>query len=1131
MQLDENGVPFYRSMRKTEENTPQTTEGDIAPEKPAVQRSGQTESRIGEMYPEDGSLSESGNNQGLNRMAYAMGLADIFVRMQYLSGLEDAQILPASAWETGDSPAGRVRLFHITELTYDGQENILDKLGAIFGAISRFDATAVYILRHDGYRAEVYMGTACENQGELGMIFQTLKKFMKGNFPGCRTRQLRVRENEKLLKEIFDPPQLAVASVSATASVRNGGGVYLQGLEKLVDAMRENPFSLVVLASAASIHTITAMRAGLESLYTQLTPFHRPQQTVSRSESVGITNTIGETISRSVTLTTGTSASHTDTSGTSQSRNISRENDQGYHKKEVAVQLAAIGGMAMAGGLAGGLAGALGSVPGGALAGNSFLKMMGIKAENESEGSSAHEDSSDTRGTSESRAEGDTRGTSESRAQNVGVGNTRGVQYAFENKAVSEILEAIEQRLARLRSCGGGGAFQCAAYVLAADQATARMGASMYASLLKGDMEASDITYLNVWQDPDKVRLLTGYLTRMMHPVFCLPDQMERIPRVTAAVLATSGELPVYFAWPRKPVPGLDVETHAEFARDIPGRKISGMSIPVGYLTHMGSVEDVRISMSLEELTRHMFVAGTTGSGKSNFCYVLLDGLMKSGVNVLAVEPAKGEYASVFGGRKDVRVFGTNDWFGPMLTINPFAFPAGIHVLEHLERLIQVFNASWPMYAAMPEVLKEAVARAYEACGWDLDTGECVCDPPVFPTFVQVTRTLPEVLDETAYSQEVKGNYMGALLTRVKSMTQYSYKKIFCQEEIPDQELFDTNVLIDISRLGSSETKALIMGILVIRLQEYRSVQKGGMNRKLRHVTLLEEAHHLLRGVSAAPAADGGNLRGMSVEILTNAIAEMRTYGEGFVIADQSPKVMDETVIRNTGTKVIFRLPQEEDRRCVGRAMALREEQILEIARLKTGIAVIHQGHWESAVLCRTDYFDPSVYRPFIWQRKTKEELEEMRTLRGSLFALVLSGRMGIPIQTDAEEWKRIMKRARALLGQNPEDRELLKAGEAYETADVLECWDNFGELGRIIGESFPAGAFYPEDMPSVWDERNRRKLAGRAQLSEDMKDQLLGIILIRQAAKNPGAHRNFFRWYAWNRNRRKKENREEVKA
>ena len=123
------------------------------------------------------------------------------------------------------------------------------------------------------------------------------------------------------------------------------------------------------------------------------------------------------------------------------------------------------------------------------------------------------------------------------------------------------------------------------------------------------------------------------------------------------------------------------------------------------------------------------------------------------------------------------------------------------------------------------------------------------------------------------------------------------------------------------------------------------------------------------------------------------------------MIADQSPKAMDETVIRNTGTKVIFRLPQEEDRRCVGRAMALREEQILEIARLKTGIAVIHQGHWESAVLCRTDYFDPSVYRPFITGSGRRKKSWRKEDTQGSLFALVLSGRMGIPIQTDAEEW------------------------------------------------------------------------------------------------------------------------------
>ena len=49
-----------------------------------------------------------------------------------------------------------------------------------------------------------------------------------------------------------------------------------------------------------------------------------------------------------------------------------------------------------------------------------------------------------------------------------------------------------------------------------------------------------------------------------------------------------------------------------------------------------------------------------------------------------------------------------------LLKINPFYFPeTKIHVLEHIERLIEIFNACWPMYAAMPAVLKEAVEEVY----------------------------------------------------------------------------------------------------------------------------------------------------------------------------------------------------------------------------------------------------------------------------------------------------------------------------------------------------------------------------------------------------------------------------------
>lgn len=44
-------------------------------------------------------------------------------------------------------------------------------------------------------------------------------------------------------------------------------------------------------------------------------------------------------------------------------------------------------------------------------------------------------------------------------------------------------------------------------------------------------------------------------------------------------------------------------------------------------------------------------------------------------------------------------------------------------------------------------------------------------------------------------------------------------------------------------------------------------------------------------------------MAGKSVEMITNAIAEMRTYGEGFVIVDQSPTSVDKAAIKTLTPK------------------------------------------------------------------------------------------------------------------------------------------------------------------------------------------------------------------------------------
>jgi hypothetical protein len=393
------------------------------------------------------------------------------------------------------------------------------------------------------------------------------------------------------------------------------------------------------------------------------------------------------------------------------------------------------------------------------------------------------------------------------------------------------------------------------------------------------------------------------------------------------------------------------------------GRACSGRCgrIHLGGVYHMGNEEKLPVCLDKKNLASHVFVTGSTGSGKSNTVYRLLRKIMDEGGKFLVIEPAKGEYKNVFAAGGKVLVYGTNPYLSRLLRINPFKFPDGdpdpaknIHILEHLERLVEIFNVCWPMEQAMPAVLKQAVEKAYEKSGWDLPSSTNIYSPARYPCFKDVAVCIEDIINSSEYSADVKGNYKGALIIRLKSLSAGIDGMIFTDDDLADEDLFDENVIVDHSRVGSMETKALIMGILVMKLQQYRQTG-GAMNADLRHVTVLEEAHNLLKRTSAEQHAGSANLIGKSVEMLANAIAEMRTYGEGFIISDQSPGLLDLAVIRNTNTKIIMHLPDESDRELVGRSAGLNDEQIIELAKLQRGVAAVYQKDWILPVLCKVE--------------------------------------------------------------------------------------------------------------------------------------------------------------------------------
>lgn len=906
------------------------------------------------------------NNLWNDDMNSAISATDSYIRKQYLIELKSSEVVPIDSQLASIDVGKNVRLFKISSLSFGKSDNVYKKITNLCNAVTEFDSSQIMIVDSNGYQMDLYMGVACNQTDKLTVQFETFKSSFQGNFPGGKIAVLNASKNEALLNSIFDEPNIRVSAVSSLTTADETAKTNLYGIEHLVDGMYGKPFTMIIISESTAKKQICQIRQSLEAMYTQLTPYRDYSVSINTNDSESYTQSYNLTKSESVSE--GKSVTENASFGKSKNKSTTKALHQEEQQKKTAKNQL-LGTAASIAAIASGIGGVESNILQGLFYGGSISNILGSAqtlmvgsniGENETvgEGENYSISFSEAETSSQQKGFSASKGVSDAKT----VGNGRSLQMRYENKSIQNLLSVLDKQIGRLQHIEERGGFQCATYFITGDNSTALTVSNMYRSLLGYGNSMGQNNAINIWSDAARVERIGDYLRRMNHPIFSLGTGPDA-PKATASSLISADEFPMYASLPQKSVCGLPVNTHAEFARDIISMNSDfSDKLEIGNIYHMGKVEFPKVSLSKEDLRGHMFVAGSTGMGKSNFCYGLLDMLHKNHVKFMVIEPAKGEYHKVFGGCSDVYSFGTNPNLMPLLRINPFSFPEGVHVNEHINRLLEIFNSCWPMYAAMPAVMKDGIETIYKNCGYNLITGYSK-KKNVFPTFRDLLDILPKILNKSEFSGEVKGNYIGSLVTRVKSLTDGLYGCIFTEDEISNETLFDENVLIDLSRVGSGETKALIMGLLVMKLQEYRMCYSQ-MNSPLKHITVLEEAHHLLKA-STASSSEGVNLRAMSLEMLTNAIAEMRTYGEGFVIADQSPTLMDLSVIRNTNTKVVFKLPEKSDRHALGEAINLNEEQINEIGRLERGVAVVYQSNWDNAILAKIRYFSQSQFQPY----------------------------------------------------------------------------------------------------------------------------------------------------------------------
>ena len=1043
--------------------------------------------------------------QSMEELANQLTLADHLVYKKYLPELQNYPLVePSEEMKRTLDVKTCIKLFQMKKLTLKKGEDMLQKLSTVYHSSMALGCSLAVMVDvpADGAPADIYLGVR-QNPGrqsidnrDLAISGDAIEKGMKSNFPGSEVQELHQEEIDALLEDdngSFGSAQSAIASVSCVAALRDksktADKAFIQGIERFIDAMDGDAYTALFLAEPVTEETQAGIRNGYEELYSALSPFRKTTWSYTENESHAVMETFCS--GTSDTVTDGTSSGFSDEQGRNTGFNFNAGMNQGttntIGQSHAVTRLRLPSKRTMVGVAAGASILALGAVaasavfpPAGAAivsaastvgaavkAGPLFGAVVPMVAGHETNGTAwstarsigkslgfgmsrgyntAHTDSSTVeRSNAHSTNEQHSNGTTDTH------GTVRTQQIEVCNKAVEELLTRIDEQIKRTKESEDYGCYSCAAYFLSSRPSKALLAANTYRSLMIGEGSSVESGAVNLWQDRASVTAMREYLKRFTHPVFArqLWENEADSLFYTAGTLVSGRELPMHLGLPTRSVHGLPIIEHAEFGRNVPDEAMPDEDkMNLGKIYHMGKEEAAGLILNRQAMASHTFITGSTGTGKSNAVYHLLDEITKNGqTTFLVVEPAKGEYKNVFGNCTDVQVFGTNPRETPLLRMNPFAFPENIHILEHIDRLVEIFNACWPMYAAMPAVLKDAIERSYQKVGWDLRNSES--EKGIFPTFFDLLDILPGVIEESHYSKDTQSDYVGALCTRVKSLTNGIYGSVLCAEDaLSDAEMFDQNVIVDLSRVGSMETKSLLMGILVMKLQEYRMCSSG-MNSRLRHVTVLEEAHNLLRKTSAEQSQEGANLQGKSVEMLANAIAEMRTYGEGFIIADQAPGLLDMSVIRNTNTKIILRLPDEEDRKLVGKSAALKEAQIDELSKLPLGVAAVYQNEWPEAVLCKIEAYPMPENAVYHKPSKMPHEINAE-----FVFGQLAVGKELKPLSSsEMDQLKLWLKRHETVL--KPEDDRYLErvfAGGELDVAKTRKAvFDFFGGIGTVV--------------------------------------------------------------------------------
>jgi hypothetical protein len=537
--------------------------------------------------------------------------------------------------------------------------------------------------------------------------------------------------------------------------------------------------------------------------------------------------------------------------------------------------------------------------------------------------------------------------SSESSGWSKSVGE--GLQLEQQNSLAMELEHISDKLIRRLRVGLNSGIWEVfLTYATGSELSSSILSGALCGELLKADPDALPS------------RNLSNELTSA--GIIYLPNETGSGDLLMGNPLVShvsSEEAALLLSPPSSSVPGFDVRVKPSLSLTDGNADRNAGSL--GEISEHGrQIEGSSFFMSQSDICKHVFVAGLTGSGKTTTVKQLLSGANKP---FLVLESAKREYRRLLADdkfRSTIRIYTVGDSNLAPFRHNPFIVLPGVSALTHIDNLKSIFNASFSLYGPMPYLLEQCLHNIYRKKGWNLTIGrhhivtiksiaDCRNHLYIYPTIRDLINEVNRVVDAAGYAGELRDNIRSAIVARMESLAVGAKGFIFNNVECADiGELLEQQVVFELESLADDDDKAFFVGLILCLISEYRQVtarnESFRQDETLRHILVIEEAHRLLKHISTERSSEMlGNPKGKAVETFCNIIAEMRSYGQGVVVAEQIPTKIAPDVIKNTNTKIIHRLVSSDDQRGVGASLGLPEEDCHYLNQLSTGFALVHK--------------------------------------------------------------------------------------------------------------------------------------------------------------------------------------------